>query len=38
MPQNLRYAFALAAVVTVLGIEAHSQTEAPTYSLPNPYR
>ena len=42
MPQHARQMFALSlaavAVVTVLAIEAHSQTATPTNSLPNPYR
>ena len=42
MPHHARHTFALAiaavAVITVLGIEAHSQAVAPTNSLPNPYR
>jgi sugar lactone lactonase YvrE len=40
MPHQARYAFALAvaAAITVLASEAHTQATTPTNSLPNPYR
>jgi DNA-binding beta-propeller fold protein YncE len=41
MPQHrhtLALALAAAGIITVLGIEAHSQAVTPTNALPNPYR